>query len=259
MGLPLLYTGEARRRRLIGMRVSQFEIYRLVQRALEGLGSGYGVDRDAARTIAWLEARGLPGLARLDADLAELDRGIRPPTLESGTTIDAGGGSAIAFASAVLDLLGARAATGVASLRLRRCRSPLFLIPAAVESRRGFALTLSWRGPDGDIAARVDGGGRLKLFLAHGQGLPSALLDPVPRDIDLRAAPAAKRAAPLSPGLGSILDGRALARRLAHSLDHGIEVDPALWRRIDAVAARVQVPASAESRLKGAGGGDANA
>ena len=44
------------------MRASQFEIYRLVQRAMEALGAGYGVDRDAARMTAWLEARGLPGL-----------------------------------------------------------------------------------------------------------------------------------------------------------------------------------------------------
>jgi len=55
------------------------------------------------------------------------------------------------------------------------------------------------------------------------------------------------------------LDSGELARRYENSLAQGIEVDDALWRRIDAVAARVQVPASTESRLKGAGGGDANA
>ncbi len=247
------------------MQVSQFEIYRLVQRALEGLGAGCGVDRDAARAVAWLEARGLPGLARLDADLAGLDRGIRPPALESGAgsdiMIDAGGGSAIAFAGAAMDLVIAQAAAGagMARLRLRRCRSPLFLIPAAVECRLGFPLALSWQGPLGAVVARVDGGGRLTLFLEPDQGLVLALLDPAVRDIDLQAAPAVKLAAPPPSGLDTVLDSRGLARRLAHSLDHGIEVDPALWRRIDEVAARVQVPASEESRLRGAGGGDANA
>ena len=63
----------------------------------------------------------------------------------------------------------------------------------------------------------------------------------------------------MAPAARPFLDPAELARRYEISLAQGIEVDDALWRRIDAVAARVQVPASTESRLKGAGGGDANA
>ena len=55
------------------MRVSQFEIYRLVQRALEGSGAPYGVDRDGAQAVAWLESRGLPGLRLLQEDLPFLE------------------------------------------------------------------------------------------------------------------------------------------------------------------------------------------
>ena len=91
------------------MRVSQFEIYRLSQRALEALGAGYGVDRDGARATAWLEARSLPGLSLLAADLPDLERGIRPPRLEGEAdaeiAIDAAGGSAIAYAGALMDIL----------------------------------------------------------------------------------------------------------------------------------------------------------
>src|SRR5258706_6551289 len=93
------------------MQVSQFEILRLVQRALEGLGAGYGVDRDGARAVAWLEAHGLPGLAALAANLPDLERGIRPPRLESGSAgglaLDARGAPAITVARAAIDLVSA--------------------------------------------------------------------------------------------------------------------------------------------------------
>src|SRR5215469_5619050 len=103
------------------MRVSQFEIYRLVQRALEGSGAPYGVDRDGALAVAWLEARGLPGLRLLRADLPGLDGKIDGLKFRR-EEIDAGGLSSIAYGSAVIDI-----ARGFPSLRLRRCRSPLFL------------------------------------------------------------------------------------------------------------------------------------
>src|ERR1700740_1798531 len=87
------------------MRVSQFEIYRLCQRALEGLGAPYGVDQDGARAVAWLEVRGLPGLTLLGADLAQLDGGFAGLRLRAGAAVDAAGRSAIAFCGAVVDLL----------------------------------------------------------------------------------------------------------------------------------------------------------
>src|SRR5262249_26381814 len=89
------------------MRVSQFEIHRLVQRALEGSGAPYGVDRDGAQSVAWLEARGLPGLRLLAPDLPSLQNcfvGLRAEEGKAALEIDAGGVSAIAYGSAVIDL-----------------------------------------------------------------------------------------------------------------------------------------------------------
>jgi hypothetical protein len=214
------------------MRVSQFEIYRLVQRALEGSGAPYGVDRDGAQAIAWLEARGLPGLRLLLADLPGLDGEFRGLKLKR-EEIDAGGLSAIAYGSAVLDL-----ARGRSSLRLRRCGSPLFLLPAATAS----GLTLCWRQAAGEVRCCASG--------LHGS--EPALLDSTPADVEIRSGDD-----PQSPG-PAFLDATELARRYGQALEQGVEVDEKIWRQIDAVAARVQVPASPESRLKGAGGGDAN-
>jgi Protein of unknown function (DUF3726) len=221
------------------MRVSQFEIYRLVQRALEGSGAPYGVDRDGAQAVAWLESRGLPGLRLLQEDLPLLEGRFTGLTLTrntEGIEIDATGVSAIAYGSAVIDL-----ARDGATLHIHRCRSPLFLLPAAVAVSA--ALEFRW----GDIlCAHGDTGASLWF------GAGEALLDPTPCEVQIRSRSAAMSARPS-------LDPAELARRYEISLAQGIEVDDALWRRIDAVAARVQVPASTESRLKGAGGGDANA
>ena len=221
------------------MRVSQFEIYRLVQRALEGSGAPYGVDRDGAQAVAWLESRGLPGLRLLQEDLPFLEGRFTGLTLTrntEGIEIDATGVSAIAYGSAVIDL-----ARDGATLRIHRCRSPLFLLPAAVAASA--ALEFRW----GDILCAHGDAGTSLWF-----GAGEALLDPTPCEVQIRSRSAAMSARPS-------LDPAELALRYEISLAQGIEVDDALWRRIDAVAACVQVPASTESRLKGAGGGDANA
>jgi hypothetical protein len=222
------------------MRVSQFEIYRLVQRALEGSGAPYGVDRDGAQAVAWLESRGLPGLRLLREDLPLLEgcfTGLPLKRKADAIEIDAAGISAIAYGSAVIDLAG-----DGSRLHLYRCRSPLFLFPAAVVA--GGPFQLRW----GDIRCGVglDAGARLWC------GGVEALLDFDPAEVEIHPGSVAPAARPF-------LDPAELARRYEISLARGIEVDDELWRRVDAVAARVQVPASTESRLKGAGGGDANA
>ncbi len=247
------------------MKVSQFEIHRLAQRALEGLGAVYGVDRDGARATAWLEARGLPGLARLSQDLGGLENAFHPPRLRTGggvdLVIDAGGRCALAFAGAAVDLSIGRTARfddRPVSLRLERCRSPLFLLPlVSFASARGFNFTVAWQVPGSRFVGRFEDGGCL-FHLSPGGELAAALLDDGPREVEILST-AGGNLPPAESGLAVVLDEGELARRFARSLDHGVAVDLATWGRIDKVAARVQVPASEESRLKGAGGGDANA
>jgi hypothetical protein len=230
------------------MRVSQFEIYRLIQRAMEALGAGYGVDRDAARAVAWLEARALPGLAAFDAELPRLETGLPLARVqrrgEDEMVIEASG-STIASAGAVLDL-----ATTVGRLRLQGCTMPLFLIPGAADAAKNRPLSLAWQIAAGNVRLTFIGGPA--LFLPAGTEVRSALLaDPL-------GGVVIERAAMVPQGVLPALSAENLAARLDDSLAKGIAADPALWRRLDAVAARVQVPASAASRERGAGGGDAN-
>ncbi len=239
------------------MRASQFEIYRLVQRAMEALGAGYGVDRDAARMVAWLEARGLPGLAAFARDLPVLERGLPAPVLTRQSAgslrIDGGNGSALAFAGAAMDLLAVAAAANGSARLACRCTSPLFLIPAAVEMARGRFLAIGWESGEGAVSVGVNSDGIVSLHAASAPG--AALLAPMAGEaqVEMAATPL-----PAPQGLEPALVAEVLAERYARSLDAGIEVPDALWKRLDALAAKVQVPASSVSRERGAGGGDAN-
>jgi len=239
------------------MQVSQFEIHRLIQRAMEALGAGYGVDRDAARCIAWLEARGLPGLAAFESDLARLETGLPRPRIERRSESEiaiALGGSAIASTGALLDLAAAKTRrSGRALLRLSGCTAPLYLIPAAIEAGLDSALSLAWPTALGGVAALISGDG-IALYLKPVTKVSAALSAAPTGDVVL-AVPGVE---PLSPDLEVALTPEDLARRFDDSLNKGVEVDPALWLRLDKVAARVQVPASVVSRERGAGGGDAN-
>lgn len=246
------------------MRVSQFEIYRICQRALEGLGAPYGIDRDGAEAAVWLEACGLPGLALLAGDLKHLEAptafaGMTPRMAAAGdeARLEAGGRPAVAFLGAAVDfllLLALRSRAGRARLVIEDCRSPLFLLPAVVAAaNKPASLRLAWDG----VLAAIDAG-RLTILLAPGQPMTSAVGDSGPREIELEYDPGGTPIEP-PPGLQPRLGDKELALAFTRSLDEGVAVDDGIWQRLSAVAARVQVPASEVSRLKGAGGGDANA
>ncbi len=249
------------------MRISQNEIYRLCQRALEGLGAPTGVDRDGALAVAWLEARGLPGLDLLARDMAHLDGDFGPPaamTLDGPQTrIDAAGQSAVAMCGAVVDVAAAAAEAAVerrASVRLLRCRSPLFLLPPAARcSERGTSFRLAWRAGGRHLASLVAAPGLVSIHAAPCILLEGLLADNEPAEVEILCT----HRVPLPPTDGRLpppaLDMEALAERLSRALALGVEVTRETWQRVAEVAARVQVPASEESRVRGAGGGDANA
>jgi hypothetical protein len=239
------------------MRVSQFEIHRLIQRAMEALGAGYGADRDAARSAAWLEARQLPGLAAFERDLAGLEAALPTPRIErrgESEIVIALNGSAIAVAGVLLDLVvGETRRSGQVLLRLRGCTMPLYLIPAAIEAGLGAPLSLAWPTALGGVGA-VIGGGEATLSLTPATESGAALLAAPTGEVVL----AVPGTVPFSPRLDPVLTPDALTQRFDESLSKGIAIDPGLWCRLDKVAARVQVPASTVSRERGAGGGDAN-
>ena len=58
---------------------------------------------------------------------------------------------------------------------------------------------------------------------------------------------------PGEPGLAVLADAEALASEEARSLEDGIQVSPPRWQRLQVFAQETLVPATEESRLRGAG------
>jgi hypothetical protein len=244
------------------MLVSQNEVYRLTQRALEGSGAPHGTDRDGAYAVAWLEARGLPGLGMLAAALDRMEGAfapLAPPRREEDTAVlDLQGRPAVAWCGAVLDcfeLLTAGPA-GVSLLRVQSCRWPLFLLPfAARRAESGRGTRLRWGEGASAVFLSADPAAGCRIVCA---GDPdSVMTGDLPADVVLSGMMTAVRA-PARPRSVQVVDAARLDAALQRSLAEGIAVDDSVWARVGAVASRVLVPASEESRARGAGGGDAN-
>lgn len=246
------------------MRVSQNEVYRTAQRALEGAGAAYGVDRDGAEAVAWLAARGLPGPALLAQALERMEDAfapLAPPRQLHGTPlIDLGGRPAVAWAAAVIDCLDLAQRAGMERLRLRACRWPLFLLPAALRhAQRGWAIQLRWNVGTAAVICALHGADGCRIIVEGGPpDLTPLFLNSAPVGVVLDAAGRNARVVGRIADV-QLVDAPALDAALARSLTEGIEVDDAVWARLAGAARRVLVPASEESRARGAGGGDANA
>lgn len=243
------------------LRVSLNEINRTCQRALEGLGAPVGIDREGAAAVAWLEARGLPGLELLTRDMARLDGGFGPiAQVKTGAGIaelDARGQSAIALAGSVVDFLRSLAEPDKsASLAVVNLLSPLFLLPAAAAARAalGERYQVEWPigGPPVCSALLNETGATISLAKDGEAVLASELLTRV----TLSTASAPNQ---VSPWAHEILTPALLTGRVQDSLANGVFVSEDVWWAIGAMATRVLVSTTAESRARGAGGGDANA
>lgn len=250
---------------MTAIRVSQNEVYRAAQRALEAAGAPFGIDRDGALAVAWLEARQLPGLDLLAVALGRLDGAFgsfAAPEMDSTPAVlDLEGRPALAASGAVLDCLGLlrdRQEKPV-PLSIRRCRWPLFLLPAlATAAGGGTGFLLRWRYGAAKVTCIAEPTGRCRIVLESsridlGQVVRSS--GPVEALVQDRTS-SVRQASRADPA--RIVDAETLEVALRRTLTAGILVDDALWTRIGEVAARVLVPPSDESRQRGAGGGDPN-
>jgi len=227
------------------MRLSANDIYRMAQRAAEGAGAAPGLDADAAAAVEWLELAGLPGVARLVADI---DAGLAAP--ERCRAIDCQPPT-LRFAGASALLVGALVIEWVVAWPLGRFSveglvSPIGLLPAAATRAAdcdGIAIALG-----SSAAAHFTAAGQIRLAgdWSGAAGTPSAVLVETGPGADRRFAEARSSLQPAS--------GPLEATRLQR-LRTGNEVEDALWRRLTTQAARILVRANAVSRARGAGSG----
>jgi len=241
------------------MRRSLNEIERLCQKAAEGAGAPAGLDSEAARGAAWLLARDLPALAELAhdltrfADLAPACRFERESARKK--TLQAVDKAGAVVAPLLIDLLVARAVfeEQPGALAASGLTAPLFLLPPAMRyAGEGWYLQLLLASDAGRAALHVAGGGRAEIF-----GTASDLADLFDsgQSWTLEAVCAPNRLDPGDePGLRVLRDAEQLAAAAAESLAAGVRPDREAWDRLQALAQKVLVPASKQSRLTGAGG-----
>jgi hypothetical protein len=241
------------------------EVERICRKAAEGAGAPAGLDTDAADGAAWLLARDLPALNGLAGDLTgfpDLAAACRfaRGSFGGAEELDLNGKACTVIAPMLVDLLVARAARNAEPSRLRATglSSPLFLLPPAVghaaqgHNDRGWSFNLSLSNGTGDRSIlRVAAGGEVEI-LATG-GTIAALFE-AGTDWVLEAVCASLETDELSrTDLPSIVDGEQLDALAMRSLAEGVSPDPGPWGRLQALAAKVLVPATEQSHLMGAG------
>ena len=238
------------------MRVSHYEIHATCKRAFGGLGFPEGVDEDAAHMVTWSELQGLHGLEHLRISLPELDGTssgrLAPPARRDGVVLlDGGGQSILATASTALDLATTLASEeGSVEVILRNCRDQVLAVAMAVSAgRAGYHIRLRWRSGDQIFLCEARNG-------AHISSIPSGDAEPVEAGvlhISVAKAAGEKKTIPEGEPRWSLS-----AERPRTMLARGIDVPDELWAALQRYGQRMLVPATAESRARGAGGGNAN-
>ena len=218
--------------------VSLAELRTAASRALDGAGAPAGTERDGARSVVWLEARGLRGAAALLSDLrAAWGPAARRPSL-TGRRVDLGGSPILVWASTLIETAMLEAG---AAIFLQGCRSPRALLPeAAVQA-----------GPNLHFMLRA---GASRALVANGEmTLDRSFADLDTADVQLVAAPGGPRS-PLPPAPPRTrLSARELEAHHGASLAGGLRLAPGDWQEIREAAARILVPATERSHSRGAG------
>jgi hypothetical protein len=198
------------------------EIETTVRRAATGAGWPYGLAEDAGRAAAWLAARGLDGVG---SALASLEAGPAPVAAErtAGGWILQGARS-VAAGPSCFDLL--QAGARGTSVILEDIDQPLMLVGlgGVAAAERGCAYRL-----ESGAGFHADIGGDAVTPTGPVPG-PGATL----RAVRSAEAPDARPSEPVP----------------------GVEIDDALWARVKALAAKSYVPATEQSRARGAGAGE---
>lgn len=207
------------------------EIEVTARKAARGAGYDWGLADEAGKATRWLSARGLAGAGPLVALLEQSDgrpyRDLKP-RIEGDTWRPPRDHLCPLVVGAALSDRFDALMTG-AFIRLNAIISPIFLMPflGSASEASGLAVAVSWQGMEVRLAP-----GALSI-----NGREDVLETAGPVDAVVSRTPLAETLPASSPRFD------------------GVSVDAAIWRRLDALAARTYVPDSEASRLTGAGAG----
>ncbi len=239
------------------MIVTLNEIEQWCLRAMAGSGAPPGVDEDAAAAATWFVARDFPVLAPLISALDRWQNDPRATELRARSAqggvhhFDALGRSGVYLAGNLIDQVLAVAARfgEPVAVEVERLTDPLFLFPIALGyARRGWTLELSWRAGDASAAAGARVGADGPSMLGDERGL----LDSNPVSLSILCGHKS-HGVPAGPSLPVAVSADELARRYTAALERGVDVADETWTALKVQGMRALVPASAQSRARGAG------
>ncbi len=228
-------TGFSRDRMREPLLCSRNEIHGLAMKAARGAGLPWGLAEEAGWAACWLESRELGGVSALSSNLEELvseDWRLDFPEPSAGEWCSASGTTDGLLAGVTLaDRAGLDLNPSVGILVLRNVRWPILMVPFLAEAVCPRHVTLRFQVEEHPMPVGI---------FAHGVDPDAEILKQKSRSVTV------------------FLEARDLDRgnRAVPELDGSIPIDEDAYARLDYWAQKTCVPESAESRQKGAGGGE---
>ena len=214
------------------------------------------MDIDIAESALWLLRRGFPVLERLTLELEQIDRTTISQAGDwDANHIDVTGKPGVFVTRGAVDLLVAMtpAQSGEGRLTVSGLTSPLFLLPAACRYEVGrwhFQFHLHSRA--GAVFRLDSTAGVTTVIGPEGCDLTELTL------VDVFEVVATCQSSPFDdsppqPGHRAFINQEIFEERQTRSIADGVVVEPDLWERLQRLASAVLVPATKESRSRGAG------
>lgn len=221
------------------MHMSLNETGSLALKAALGAGATHGASEDAAVSVGWLAARGFDGAGLLAAALGRVDAGedsYGEATCLGGDWAWRATDGARAVSAALIGAGATDLVTGKATVHMDACACPGLLLAHAANraTQTGGGLLLTAGDADSDP---------LRLIAC-----PDGRIDG-----DVAALVAVRD--PVTVSIRAWRDEPAAALHLAADMASGLELDAHTVERLAALAHRTYVPATEDSRLRGAGAG----
>ncbi|MBY4675392.1 DUF3726 domain-containing protein [Marinobacterium arenosum] len=248
------------------MHISMNELKAALRRCFEATGYYVGNYEDAANMILWLEKHGLNGLAELKRAMPYIaddsDKPLSRVVYEDSTSaiIDSNGRSALNCIAASVDLAHAKALeVGIATVTVHNCHNRMFILKALTDcGRRGISVAAYWQNGNQTVtehAAAINAGDRYPSYSEATTSLSTTPADK--QTLTIVCSSRVNLTASLQSSKGNRLaryvSPQQVAENKAHSVEHGIEIEPELWDEINRIGAGVLVENSEQSQ-RGAGG-----
>ena len=243
------------------MKVSRNELTASLKKAFEALGFEPGDYYDAADMVVWLETHGFYGFDRLLSALAYLNTTgpVYADLIQEDKhnfVLDGKGTSILLCGSEAVDLIRAEVTKGKnAGLELINCYNRTFILQRLIKAaQRGFAFIAYWRQLDYCVKVSVEAGDFLPEYKTF-----SLIEEFDTQSLRIFSGPSLgiiENQFKQHLKFGSLIDTYEFAKMedcYRNSLEHGVEIDEALWKTLDDLVARVLVESTELSR---AGAGD---